>query len=63
MLCCAKATKFPVSIVIAAITATTIRHWSTAGKNPSANNRSTRAKAAALDPMARYAVTGKGAPS
>ena len=63
---CASATRLPTSIVSAASAAMTTchcPHQSAAGTTASANSRSVRAKAAALEPIARYAVTGSGAPS
>ena len=63
MLVCAMASRLPTTIVTAARATMMSRHSDAAGMNPSANSRMNSAKAAALEPTARYAVTGVGAPS
>ena len=63
MLSWARATRLPTVMVRAASTTRIICQSSMAGRKAWENSRSIRAKAAAFDPTARYAVIGVGAPS
>ena len=63
MLVWARAIRLPKIIVTAARITMMSCQSAAAGTKPSVNSLMTNAKAAALEPTARYAVTGVGAPS